>query len=77
VFGQVRSNKGLVRRIESLPTVSDKPNEPVIIASAGVLSEDEIKKADEERRKAQEASGGDDIWEVSLRLHGRDGDYSS
>jgi peptidyl-prolyl isomerase D len=50
VFGKVRSNKGLVRRIESLPTSNDKPNE--------------ISKADEERKAAQEASGGDDIWEV-------------
>jgi len=64
VFGQVRSNKGLVRRIESLPTVSDKPNEPVVIAAAGVLSQEDIKKADEERKQAQEASAGEDIWEV-------------
>ena len=60
----MRSNKGLVRRIESLPTVSDKPNDPVVIASAGVLSEEDIKKADEERKQAQEASAGEDIWEV-------------
>jgi len=66
VFGQVRSNKGLVRRIESLPTVSDKPNDPVVIAAAGVLSEEDIKKADEERKQAQEASAGEDIWEVGL-----------
>lgn len=64
VFGKVRSNKGLVRRIESLPTNNDKPNESVIIAAAGVLSPEEISKADEERKAAQEASGGDDIWEV-------------
>jgi peptidyl-prolyl isomerase D len=64
VFGKVRSNKGLVRRIESLPTSNDKPNESVIIAAAGVLSPEEISKADEERKAAQEASGGDDIWEV-------------
>jgi cyclophilin family peptidyl-prolyl cis-trans isomerase len=65
VFGKVRSNKGLVRRIESLPTVQDKPNDPVVIAAAGVLSEEDIKKADEERKQAQEASAGEDIWEVS------------
>ncbi|WWC98071.1 peptidyl-prolyl cis-trans isomerase D [Kwoniella sp. B9012] len=63
VFGRVRSNKGLVRRIEALPTTSDKPNEEVKIASAGVLTPEDIAKEDEERKKAQEASGGEDIWE--------------
>jgi peptidyl-prolyl isomerase D len=63
VFGKVRSNKGLVRRIESLPTSSDKPLEPVIIAASGVLSPEEISQSEAERKKAQEASGGDDIWE--------------
>jgi hypothetical protein len=51
-----------------LPTTSDKPHEPVIISAAGVLSPEEISKADEERKKAQEASGGEDIWEVSEQM---------
>lgn len=63
VFGKVRSNKGLVRRIESLPTDNDKPLEAVTIAAAGVLSPEQISKDEEERKKAQEASGGEDIWE--------------
>jgi cyclophilin family peptidyl-prolyl cis-trans isomerase len=41
VFGQVISNKSLVRRIESLETVSDKPVEDVKIADCGVLSEED------------------------------------
>jgi peptidyl-prolyl isomerase D len=60
VFGKVYSNKGLVRRIENIPTTDDRPKEPVVIASAGVLSEDDLKKLDEERGKD---SGGEDIWE--------------
>ena len=64
VFGKVRSNKGLVRRIESLPTTSDKPHEAVVIAASGVLSEEDIQKADEEKKQAQEASAGEDIWEA-------------
>ncbi|ORY33090.1 cyclophilin-like domain-containing protein [Naematelia encephala] len=65
VFGKVRSNRGLVRRIESLPTTSDKPNEPVVISAAGVLSEEEVQKEEEARKAAQEqaSSGGEDIWE--------------
>lgn len=52
-----------MRRIESIPTTSDKPIEPVTIAAAGVLSPEEISQAEQERKKAQEAAGGDDIWE--------------
>ncbi|KAK8843983.1 peptidyl-prolyl cis-trans isomerase D [Kwoniella newhampshirensis] len=63
VFGKVRSNRGLVRRIESIPTISDKPNEEVKIAAAGLLSEEEVAKEDEERKKAQETAAGEDIWE--------------
>jgi peptidyl-prolyl isomerase D len=70
VFGKVRSNKGLVRRIEALPTSNDKPHEPVIISAAGVLSEEDLKRADDERKQAQEASAGEDIWEVgNCNLH--------
>lgn len=67
VFGKVRSNRGLVRRIESLPTTSDKPNEPVVISAAGVLSAEELEKEEAERKKVQEeaSSGAEDIWEVS------------
>ena len=53
-----------MRRIEDLPTKNDKPNEPVVIASAGVLSEDELANEEDERKRAQASSGGDDIWEV-------------
>lgn len=70
MFGKVRSNKGLVRHIESIPTKDDKPEEPVVIAAAGVLSPEELAQAAEERKKAQEASGGEDIWEVSELRHG-------
>jgi peptidyl-prolyl isomerase D len=63
VFGKVRSNKGLVRRIENLPTTSDKPNEPVIIAASGVLSAADLAAEAEEKRAAQSNAGGEDIWE--------------
>jgi peptidyl-prolyl isomerase D len=63
VFGKLRSNRSLVRRIESLPTVSDKPNEPVMISAAGVLSEDEIQSEEEAKRAAQDRVAGEDIWE--------------
>ena len=54
-----------MRRIEDLPTKSDKPDEPVMIAASGVLSDDELAKEEEERKRAQATSGGDDIWEVN------------
>ncbi|RSH95180.1 peptidyl-prolyl cis-trans isomerase cpr6 [Saitozyma podzolica] len=63
VFGRVRSNRGLVRRIENIPTTSDKPNEPVVIAAAGVLSPEEVAKEDEERKAAAQGPAGEDIWE--------------
>jgi peptidyl-prolyl isomerase D len=63
VFGKVRSNRGLVRQIENLPTTSDKPNEDVKIVAAGVLPPEEIAKEDEEKKKAQESASGEDIWE--------------
>jgi len=47
-----------------LDTTSDKPNESVVIAASGVLSEEELEKEDEERKAAQAGSGGEDIWEV-------------
>lgn len=40
VFGQVISNKSLVRRIEALETESDKPVEDVKVADCGELSEE-------------------------------------
>ena len=63
VFGKVRSNKALVRQIENIPTTSDKPNEPVQIAAAGVLSEEELAKEAEAKKAAQEGAAGEDIWE--------------
>ncbi|WVQ81136.1 peptidyl-prolyl cis-trans isomerase D [Cryptococcus sp. DSM 104549] len=63
VFGRVISNRGLVRRIESLPTTSDKPNEEVKIAAAGVLTPEEVAKAEEEKKAAQATAQGEDIWE--------------
>ncbi|KAI8591505.1 cyclophilin-like domain-containing protein [Geranomyces variabilis] len=41
VFGRVIKGMGLVRRIENIPTTSDKPNEDVVISAAGVLAEGE------------------------------------
>ncbi|KAK3332428.1 40 kDa peptidyl-prolyl cis-trans isomerase [Cercophora scortea] len=38
VFGHVLSGKSVVRKIENLPTQSDKPNKDVIIADCGELS---------------------------------------
>lgn len=64
VFGKVRSNRGLVRRIEALPTTSDKPNEAVVIAAAGVLSPEELQKEEEEKKAAQAGAAREDIWEV-------------
>jgi peptidyl-prolyl isomerase D len=52
-----------VRRIENIPTTSDKPNEPVVIASAGVLSEEDLAKEEQERKVANESAAGQDIWE--------------
>lgn len=46
-----------------MPTTSDKPNEAVVIASAGVLSPEDIAKEDEARKAAQAGSSGEDIWE--------------
>lgn len=63
IFGKVRSNRGLVRRIENIPTTSDKPNEEVKIAAAGVLSDEEVVKEEEARKAAQEGAAGEDIWE--------------
>lgn len=63
VFGKVRSNKGLVRKIESIPTNSDKPIEPVTIAAAGVLSEEDLARDQAEKKAAQDKSAGEDIWE--------------
>lgn len=63
VFGKVRSNKGLVRRIENIPTTSDKPNDEVLIASAGVLSEEDLAKEAEQKKAAQDSAAGEDIWE--------------
>lgn len=74
VFGHVRSNRGLVRRIEAIPTQNDKPNDPVVISAAGVLSEEDIAKEDELKKAAIKDAGDDDIYEVSWtdvqRFHG-------
>ena len=63
MFGRVRSNRGLVRRIEALPTTSDKPNEDVVIAAAGVLGEEDLIKEEEEKKAANESAAGQDVWE--------------
>ncbi|WVN88033.1 peptidyl-prolyl cis-trans isomerase D [Cryptococcus depauperatus CBS 7841] len=62
VFGRVLSNRSLVRHIENIPTQSDKPIEPVVIASAGVLSPEEIAQAEQAKKVAQTNPDGD-IWE--------------
>ena len=61
VFGRVRSNRGLVRKMENLPTTDDRPNEPVLISAAGVLSPEEIAELDVELKAA--GSTGEDVWE--------------
>jgi peptidyl-prolyl isomerase D len=66
VFGQVRSNRGLVRRIEALPTDNDKPREAVTIAAAGVLSEEDVKKEEEVNKMAMANVDGEDLYEVSF-----------
>ncbi|XDG04536.1 hypothetical protein ABKA04_004151 [Annulohypoxylon sp. FPYF3050] len=38
VFGEVKSGKSVVRQIENLTTVSDKPNKAAVIADCGELS---------------------------------------
>jgi peptidyl-prolyl isomerase D len=63
VFGRLRSNKGLVRRIENLPTdAGDKPEEPVVIAAAGVYTPEEVAEIDAKRDKEAEsaASSGEE-----------------
>jgi peptidyl-prolyl isomerase D len=63
VFGRLRSNKGLVRRIENLPTdAGDKPEEPVVIAAAGVYTPEEVAEIDAKRAKEAEsaASSGEE-----------------
>ncbi|TPX57414.1 hypothetical protein PhCBS80983_g03871 [Powellomyces hirtus] len=41
VFGKVIKGMNIVRRIENIPTTSDRPNEEVVIASSGELAEGE------------------------------------
>jgi len=65
VFGKVRSNKGLVRRIEGLSTTNDKPDWDVVIKAAGVLSEEDIAKEEAEKAAARDQAEGEDIWEDS------------
>ncbi|KAI1462795.1 cyclophilin-like domain-containing protein [Annulohypoxylon moriforme] len=38
VFGEVKTGKSIVRQIENLTTVSDKPNKAAVIADSGELS---------------------------------------
>jgi peptidyl-prolyl isomerase D len=66
VFGRVRANRGLVRRIEDIETAaSDRPVDPVKIAAAGVLSPEEVAEEDAKRARAAEAAGagGEDVFE--------------
>lgn len=66
VFGKVRSNRGLVRRIEDIPTgPNDRPEDRVVISAAGVLSPEEVADEDAKRQRAADAasSGGEDVYE--------------
>lgn len=64
VFGHVKSNRGLVRRIEALPTKADKPNEAVTITAAGVMSEEDLAKEAEAKKASIKDAGDDDVYEV-------------
>jgi peptidyl-prolyl isomerase D len=46
VFGEVLSGKGIVRKIENMPTQSDKPNKDVKIVDCGQLTGEEAAGAD-------------------------------
>jgi peptidyl-prolyl isomerase D len=61
VFGKLRSNRSLVRQIESLPTESDKPLQDVMISASGVLSPDELAQEEEAKKAGQNSN--EDIWE--------------
>lgn len=66
IFGRVKNNKSLVRRIEELPTnASDRPNDAVTITAAGVIPPEEVDKLDAERlMSVNEATRGDyDVYE--------------
>lgn len=68
VFGRVRSNRGLVRRIENIPTTSDRPNEEVKIEAAGVLSPEEVEAEEKARQEALASGGVEDVYEVGHLL---------
>lgn len=36
-----------------------------MISSAGVMSPEQLKKEEEDKKAAQDGASGDDIWEVS------------
>lgn len=65
VFGRVRSNRGLVRKIEAIPTKDDRPIEEVVIADAGVLTPEQVAEEDAKRQAAAEGAtaGGEDVFE--------------
>lgn len=64
VFGKVRSGKGIVREIEALPTsANDRPEEPVTITAAGVLSPEEVAEEDRKRKNALDAMSSEDVFE--------------
>lgn len=66
VFGRVRNNRALVRRIEDIPTsASDRPQDEVKITGAGVLDAAEVEKEDAARSRAADAAaqGGEDVFE--------------
>ncbi|KAK3305385.1 cyclophilin-like domain-containing protein [Chaetomium strumarium] len=54
VFGEVLSGKSVVRQVENLRTVSDKPTKDAVIADCGELSPSEVVAAD---TKAPDAYG--------------------
>jgi peptidyl-prolyl isomerase D len=57
VFGAVKSNKSLVRRIENLPTTSDKPHEEVKIVDCGMFD------GPEETEGGKTGAEAGDVWE--------------
>ncbi|KAL2045536.1 hypothetical protein N7G274_001964 [Stereocaulon virgatum] len=58
VFGELRDGKSIIRKIENMPTQSDKPNKDVTIVDCGQLSSEEALKAG---KKEPDSTG--DIYE--------------
>ncbi|MCJ1273971.1 peptidyl-prolyl cis-trans isomerase cpr6 [Puttea exsequens] len=58
VFGELKDGKSIVRKIENLPTQSDKPTKDVVIVDCGQLSSDEAQKS---TQKEPDSTG--DVYE--------------